>query len=80
MPTPTIQAREARVRRRLARDGQVLRKSRIRYSNADDYGEYMIVDANYNFVVAGDRFTLSLEEIERQLSEEDGKENEAGKG
>lgn len=31
----------------------------------DNYGGYMVVDANTSMIVAGERFDLSLEDMER---------------
>ena len=61
-------ARESRARRRLARDGEVLRKSRVRNPHLHDQGGYMIVDANANYVVAGADFDLSLEDVESYVA------------
>jgi hypothetical protein len=36
--------------------------------NIDDYGGFMIVDANGNFVVAGARFDLTLEHLEEYVA------------
>jgi hypothetical protein len=33
----------------------------------DNHGEYMLIDANTNFVVLGERFDTSLNEIETYL-------------
>ena len=76
----SIKTRENRVRRQLARQGYRLHKSRGNgrvYSkgvcvglNPDDYGGYMIVDAGTNGVMAGERFDLSLEDVEGFASEE----------
>jgi hypothetical protein len=57
---------ENTVRARAARRGYVLRKSRARFSS-DNHGEYMLIDAERNFVVLGERFNASLEEIEIYL-------------
>ena len=61
-------AREARVRRALRRRGQYLRKDRARKwagMDIDHQGGYMIVSEN-NFIVAGARFDLSLEQVEAE--------------
>lgn len=58
-------ARVARVRRALRKHGYVLRKSRRRgAATLDDFGEYMIVDADANAVVAGSRFDFTLDDAE----------------
>ena len=62
--------REARARRKAKAQGLLLRKSRVRTPNVDDFGEYMIVDAYRNFVVRGQRFDLTLEDVEGFLKED----------
>jgi len=70
--------RENNARRKLSRRGYLLRKSRTGsvitvngVSNilADDQGGYMIVDARMNTIAAGERFDLSLEDVERFIAE-----------
>jgi len=61
--------REARVRRRLWKQGSLLRKSRARTLSLDNYGGDMIVDANRNFIEGGSRFDLSLDDVERWVVE-----------
>jgi len=73
MPNSTItdvseKAREARLRRMLRKEDVLLRKSRVRYTHGNDYGEYMLVDAS-NCIVAGEWFNLSLDDVERWLNE-----------
>lgn len=59
-----IKRREDRVRRQLAKQGLILRKSRVSTPSADDQGGYMIVDAQFNRIEVGERFDMSLEEVE----------------
>lgn len=67
----TETAREARVRRALWRQGRhVLRKDRARSINLDHFGGYMVVDADSNFIVAGARYDLSLDDLEAQIAED----------
>lgn len=75
----SIKTREQRVRRQLARQGYLLRKSRadgcVRVKDAyqgqslNDCGGYMILDGNTRAVCAGERFNLSLEDVERFAAE-----------
>ena len=60
---------ESRVRSLARRRGYVVRKSRQwkHVPNMDNHGEYMLIDANTNFVVLGERFDTSLNEIEAYL-------------
>lgn len=70
-----IRTRENRVRRKLARQGCRLHKSRKNgcvYVNGvfagldvDNQGGYMVIDNYTNGIVAGERFDLSLEDVER---------------
>ena len=60
-------ARENRLRRRLAKMGYLLRKSRASES-LDNFGGYMIVDAYRNYVVAGSRFDLDLDDLEQFIT------------
>lgn len=58
---------EIQLRRKLIQKGYLLQKSRKRKTaenNINDLGGYMIVDANYNAVIAGSRFELTLEDVE----------------
>ena len=54
---------ESKARRELKKLGYLLKKSRVRNSNLDNQGSYMIIEPNMNIVVAGERFDLSLEEV-----------------
>jgi len=60
----TEKEREARARRALARDGLILNKSRVKNLSCDDQGGYRIVDLYTNRIEAGERFDLSLEDVE----------------
>ena len=57
--------REQRIRRALAKDFCKLIKSRARNWSADNQLGYMIVDANNNTIQYGERFELTLEDVER---------------
>ena len=59
-----IKRREDKVRRQLARQGLALRKSRASIVTVNDLCGYMIIDAQYNRIVAGERFDLTLEDAE----------------
>lgn len=59
---------EAAVRSRLRNRGYELHKSRVRNIHADNLGGYMIVNMQYNVVVAdSSRFNLDLEDVEEFL-------------
>lgn len=57
---------ENKLRRALNKAGYVLHKSR-RSISTDNLGGYMIVDLYGNYVVAGSRFDLSLEDVDGWL-------------
>lgn len=58
--------REARVREELWRRNIMLMKSRLKGSpHADDRGGYMLVDVDTNNVIAGAKYELDIEEVER---------------
>ena len=54
---------EQRLRRNLMKNGYAMHKSR-RNISADNLGGYMIIYLNGNYVVAGSRFELSLEDVQ----------------
>ncbi len=54
---------ERKLRRALEKRGFRLCKSRIHSINADNYGGYMIVDNIGNYVVAGARFEMDLDDV-----------------
>jgi len=59
------QAREARLRRALAKEGYALHKSRLRTSpHSRDLGEYMVVDTQRNAIILGSQFECTLDDIE----------------
>ena len=71
----TEASREARLRRLARSQGLELKKSRRRDPNALDYGGFMIVDANTNFVVRGATswpYDLSPDDVEAYLTDPDG--------
>jgi hypothetical protein len=56
-------ALEQRARRAARRVGLLARKSRWRLGSVDNFGEFMLLDPQTNFVVEGARFDLSAEEV-----------------
>lgn len=67
----TEKSRENRVRRALARQHEIVFKSRARkyVPNADDYGGYMITDAETGNLLAGEKFRLTLEDLEARVAD-----------
>ena len=55
--------RELHVLRLAAKNGYVVRKSRVRSINPDNLGEYMLVDARGNYVVRGSGFDATLDDL-----------------
>jgi hypothetical protein len=62
-------SREDAARREARRQGCALRKSRIQTPNLDNHGGWMIIDPWQNAIVAGERFDLDLDDVERWLAE-----------
>jgi hypothetical protein len=65
------QSREARVRRALRKIGwfgYALRKDRARSWNLDHQGGYMLVDLEHNFIVGGERYDWTLDDVEAWLA------------
>jgi hypothetical protein len=67
--TGNEKVRENRLRRQAKRLGLVLRHSRARHVHVDDFGDYMLIDADGNYVVAGSRFELSLTAVQEFLDQ-----------
>jgi len=65
--------RENRLRRQARRQGLLLHKSRAQKTNIDDYGGYMIISARLNSIEAGQKFDLSLDQVEQFLNEDEEK-------
>lgn len=64
---------EQSLRRAARRQGLRLEKSRVRDPRGLTYGEYRLVDARTNRIVAGDRHTgygLTLADVARRLGKE----------
>ena len=59
----TTKSLEQKCRRVLRKEGYRLCKSRSRNWKLDDQLGYMIIYAPYNYVVAGSRFDLSLDDV-----------------
>lgn len=66
--TPAEKVRENRLRRMADRQGLTLRKSRRRDPRAPDYGVYWLMD-RANVLAPGDGPGLTLDEVERRLTE-----------
>lgn len=63
--------------RRLAKkQGLTLKKSRAQTFSNDNEGGYMIIDSSTNSIVYGDRWQLSLDDVEKYLSEYEEDDND----
>ena len=71
MHTDTVENRTAenRVRRKAARNGYGIQKSRRYVDGWDNQGEYMLFDASQNLCVLGPRYDATLDEIETWLDQ-----------
>lgn len=61
--TTEQQYSEHQARRAAKRAGLMARKSRWRKHSIDNMGEFMIVDPNGNYVVAGARFDFTADDV-----------------
>ena len=59
----TDRSRLQQLRRIAKRHDMAIKKSRVRYTHADDFGEYRLIDITKNAVVRGAKFDLSLDDI-----------------
>lgn len=67
----TTKARENRLRRKAARQGLQLHKSRLRDPNATGFGTFMLTDADTSGVVAASLphgYGLDLDDVEQYLT------------
>jgi hypothetical protein len=66
MEAPMEKNQESRIRRLARRNGYVVRKSRARkyVPTMNNLGEFMLIEASRNFVVLGERFNATPEDIE----------------
>ena len=60
--------KESALRTRARKLGYVIHKSRSRSIHEDNLGKYALVKEDSNYVVLGERFDASLEEIAEYLS------------
>lgn len=64
----TGKTRENRARRKLRKMGYALQKCRNR-ADIYQYGQYRIIDIDSNVTITGERFDMSLDEIERFIND-----------
>ncbi len=69
--------RENRLRRWAKRLGLQFHKSRARHWSIDDHGRYRLARAD-GVLVAGEKFDLSLEDVEERLAEYEARLREGG--
>jgi hypothetical protein len=61
---------ESAIRRKAKRHGYFVRKSRERTFHSNDYGEFMLVSAQYKCPILGWNYDATLEDIADFLSDE----------
>ena len=61
--TQTVAAMEARARRAARRAGLIARKSRKGLGTIDNDGGFILIDGSSNFVVLGETFDLTAEDV-----------------
>jgi hypothetical protein len=61
--------RESRLRSKARRMGLRMTKSR-RALGLDNHGGFMLINVSGNFAVAGSRYDLTLEDVERELGDD----------
>lgn len=71
METGQHERNEQRVRRIARRQGYELHRDRAGVWSFNHQGGWQIVDAERNWLVAGERFDLRLEDVEAWLAEDD---------
>jgi hypothetical protein len=64
-------ARIALLRRKARRFGLVIGKSRARHASLDDHLGWRVWQLSGNFVVAGARYDLTLDDVEEHLRHEE---------
>ena len=64
----TGKTRENRARRKLRKMGYALQKCRNR-ADRYHYGQYRIIEINTNAIVTGERFDMSLGDVERFIED-----------
>jgi hypothetical protein len=67
--TTMSNARAYKARRQLKKMGFILKKSRIRNINMDNFGGFMILDGHIGHIVEGDRFQLDIDDVEDFIKE-----------
>jgi hypothetical protein len=55
---------ESGIRRNLRKQGFIIKQSR-RALSSDNQGEFMVLDAERNYIVAGERYDMSLDDLEK---------------
>jgi hypothetical protein len=67
MENKEIKAREDKARKQLTKQGYTLKKSRAQTYTANNQGGYMIIQNG--IIQAGERFDMTLEDVERFAAE-----------
>ena len=65
----TEKRRENHLRKLANRQGCGIKKSRVRNPHLNDRGFYMIIDPYFNSILAGEKFDMTLDEVEAYFAE-----------
>lgn len=63
--------RAVRLRHKLNQLGYTMMKMNCRRDSIDNFGDYAIIDTEYNAIVRGTRFDLDLDDVEEFISDEE---------
>jgi hypothetical protein len=67
MSEANTKSRESKLRSQARSKGFRLSRSKIRIATVDDSGVYRIVDALMNTIAAGEKYDLTLDDVEKFL-------------
>jgi hypothetical protein len=67
----TTMKSEKQLREQLRKAGYTLKKSRVKHTNVNNLGGYMIINTWNNTIEAGSNYELSLEDVEKFLNEDE---------
>jgi hypothetical protein len=63
MQTTNEAALDSRARRAAKRAGLIVRKWRGRLGTVDNRGGFALINPEYNFIIAGERFNLTAQDV-----------------
>ncbi len=59
-----VKSRDNKVRKAAKKQGFIVTRSRVKNTTCDNYGNYMIINESNNSIEYGEKFNLTLEEVE----------------